>query len=115
MTDAVVQSAIPSLIAVLNAIQEFNKNIGPDPAQWPLRVPGAFTVLLGEVQMQIPALALAEGGALESDINAKLDQWKAQLQAPTRKLWITTSASSIEPSEACASTTSVTKLEPAAT
>lgn len=74
-------AAIPSLLAIIEALQTFNINIGPDPAQWALKVPGAFTVLLGTVQLQLPALAVAEGGALQADINTKLSSWAASLKA----------------------------------
>ena len=74
-----VTAASPELIAVLKAILQFNANIGADPAQWPLKVPGAFTVLLGTVQLQLPALAAAEAGALQADVNSKVEGWIAKL------------------------------------
>jgi hypothetical protein len=76
----IAAAAAPSLIAVLEAIQAFNTNIGANPAEWPLKVPGAFTVLLGTVQMQLPALAAAEAGTLQADVNAKLAGWIASLK-----------------------------------
>jgi hypothetical protein len=81
MTDPVVTAAVPGLIAVLQAIKQFNANIGPDPAKWPLTVPGALTILLGTVQLQLPALATAEAGALQTDVNSKIDSWITSLQA----------------------------------
>lgn len=74
-------AAIPSLLAVIKALQTFNTNIGPDPTKWALTVPGAFTVLLGTVQLQVPELAIAEGGALQADVNAKLASWATSLSA----------------------------------
>ena len=81
MADPVVSAAVPELVAVLQAIKQFNANIGPDPAKWAFTVPGALTVLLGTVQLQLPALAVAEAGALQADVNSKIDSWIASLQA----------------------------------
>jgi hypothetical protein len=73
--------ANPELIAMLQAILQFNANIGPDPQQWPLKVPGALTVLMGTVSLQLPALAQAEAGALQADVNTKISALIAKLQA----------------------------------
>lgn len=77
----VVAAATPALIAVLQAIKQFNVNIGIDPAKWVLTVPGALTILIGTVELQLPAVAVAEAGALQTDVNAKIDGWIASLQA----------------------------------
>ena len=74
-------AATPSLIAVLQALKQFNVNIGADPTKWALTVPGAFTILVGTVQLQLPALAVEEGAALQTDVNSKIDGWIASLQA----------------------------------
>ena len=73
-------AAAPELIAVLQAIQTFNTNIGPDPTKWTLNLPGALTVLLGTVQLQVPALATAEVGAIQGEVNTKLAAWITSLQ-----------------------------------
>jgi hypothetical protein len=80
----IVTAATPELIAVLQAILQFNANIGVNPAQWPLTVPGALTVLLGTVQLQVPALASAEAGAVVAEVNAKISAWIASLQAKSK-------------------------------
>lgn len=76
-------AAAPELIAILQAIKQFNTNIGPDPQQWALKVPGALTVLLGTVQLQLPAVLLAEGGAVQTEVNSKIDSWVASIQKST--------------------------------
>ena len=74
-------AAAPALIAVLEAIQQFSTNIGADPLLWSIKVPGALTVLLGTVQLQLPVIAQAEAGVLQSDVNAKVASWIASLKA----------------------------------
>ena len=64
--------AAPALIAMLQAVQQFITNIGTDPQQWPVKVPGALTVLMGTVELELPVLAQAEAGAVLTDINAKI-------------------------------------------
>ena len=64
--------AAPALIGMLQAVQQFINNIGTDPQQWPVKVPGALTVLMGTVELELPVLAQAEAGAVLTDINAKI-------------------------------------------
>lgn len=75
----VVTAAAPELIAILKAIQVFNTTMGPDPTQWVVKFPGAQTVLIGTVLLQVPALATAEGAALQTGINNTLNGWIAKL------------------------------------
>lgn len=72
MSDPITSAAAPVLIVALQAIQAFNANIGTDPQQWPLKLPGAFQVLLGTIDMQLPALAVAEVATLQSSLNARI-------------------------------------------
>jgi hypothetical protein len=74
-------AAQPIEIAVLEALLQFNANIGPDPTKWALTVPGAFTILLGTVQLQVPALAQSEAGAIQGEVNAKLTAAIAAIKA----------------------------------
>jgi hypothetical protein len=74
-------AAAPALIAALQAIQQFSTNIGANPADWPAKVPGAFQVLLGTVQLQLPVLVTAEAGVLQTDVNTKVAGLISQLQA----------------------------------
>jgi hypothetical protein len=76
----IVSAAIPEAIAVLKALQEFITNMGTDPAQLAIKFPGAVQVLIGTVEMQLPALASSELGALQTDVNTKIAGWIASLQ-----------------------------------
>lgn len=80
MSDPVVQAALPSLVAVLEAVKTFVTNLGTDPAQVPVKLPGAVAVLLGTVQLQFPALATAELSAVQTDVNSKIDGLIANLK-----------------------------------
>lgn len=77
----IVQAAAPSLIAVLQAIQTFVTNLGTDPAQVAAKFPGALQVLLGSVELQLPALASNEFQALQTSANARIAAWISSLQA----------------------------------
>lgn len=77
----VVQAAAPALIAALEAIQAFVTNLGTDPAQVAVKFPGALQVLLGTIELQVPALATAELGALQSEVNAKIAALIGKLKA----------------------------------
>lgn len=76
----VVTAATPSLIAVLQALQAFVVNLGTNPAEVAVKFPGAAQVLIGTVEMQFPALASSELGALQTDINSKISGWIGKLQ-----------------------------------
>lgn len=77
----IVAAAAPSLVAVLTALQTFIGNLGTDPAQVAVKFPGALQVLLGNVELQLPVLAVAEFSALQGDANAKIAGWIKSLQA----------------------------------
>lgn len=77
----IVAAAAPSLIPVLQSLQTFITNLGTDPAQVPAKFPGALQVLIGSVELQLPALAVAEFSALQTDANAKIAGWITSLQA----------------------------------
>lgn len=69
LLNAAEQAAIPTAIAGLQAFQQFEADMGPDPAQWALNYPGAKLKFLGTLGLQVPILAKAEGGALMSSTN----------------------------------------------
>lgn len=69
LLSAAEQAAIPTAIACLEAFQQFEADMGPDPAQWALNYPGAKLKFLGTLGLQVPILAKAEGGALMSSTN----------------------------------------------
>lgn len=74
--------AAPALIEVLKAIEQFVVNLGTDPAQLAVKFPGALAVLMGTVEMQLPVVAVAELGALQTAISARIAAAIASLQAP---------------------------------
>lgn len=76
----IVTAATPSLIAVLQALQTFITNMGTDPAQLAIKFPGAVQVLIGTVEMQLPALASSELAAVQTDINTKIGTWITKLK-----------------------------------
>lgn len=76
----IVAAAAPSAIAVLQALQSFLANLGTDPAQVPVKFPGALQVFLGSVELQAPALATSELSALQSVANSKISGWITALQ-----------------------------------
>jgi hypothetical protein len=76
-----LKAAAPELIAILQAIIQFNTNMGANPLMWVTNFPGASLQLQGAVLLQLPALATAEAGALQTIINTHLSTWEAQLQA----------------------------------
>src|ERR1700761_21172 len=81
----IVTAAIPSLINALEAIQTFVANLGTDPMQIPAKLPGALQVLIGTMQLQGPALATSELGALTAEANAKIASWINTLKAQAPK------------------------------
>lgn len=74
-------AAAPALIAALQAVQQFNTDMGSNPAQWAANYPGASLKLLGTLQLQLPALASAEAGALQTEVNTKIGSAITSLQA----------------------------------
>jgi hypothetical protein len=83
MTSPVVTAAAPELIAVLQAVQVFITNLGPDPTKIPITAGPALQVLLGTVGLQLPAAVNAEWNLVQTDVNAKLAAAITSLQKPT--------------------------------
>jgi len=81
MTDQVVTAAVPTAINVLTALKTFFANLGTDPAVMPAKLPGAAGVLLGTVELAVAGLVPAEVGAVQADINSRIDATIAKLQA----------------------------------
>lgn len=75
------EAAIPSAIAICQAFQTFNANMGTDPTRWGVNFPGAVQVFLGSVELQGPAVAQSEAAALSAAVNAKVAAWIAALEA----------------------------------
>lgn len=75
-------AAAPVLLNIIGELQTFFGNVlTGDPAQIALRFDAASKVLLGSIELQLPTLATAEIGVVQSDINAKLASWKTSLTA----------------------------------
>jgi hypothetical protein len=55
--------------------------MGPNPALWVVNYPGAKLKLLGNIALQLPALATSEGGLLENVINTTTSGWITKLKA----------------------------------
>ncbi len=79
-----LSAATPALLAVLQALQTFIANLGTDPLQVAVRFPGAIQVLLGNIELQLPVLAAGEFSVLQQQVNAKIEDWKKQLQAQVK-------------------------------
>lgn len=79
----VLTAAAPAIVAVLQAAKQLITNLGADPAQIVAKAPGAFSVFVGTVEMQFPSLVSAELGAVQTDVNAKIDALIAKLHAAT--------------------------------
>ena len=75
------QAAIPSVVAVLEAVQAFIANMGTDPALWVGKFPGALVALQGAVMLQAPLLANAEGAAVSAQANSVVAGWITKLKA----------------------------------
>ena len=75
------QAAIPSVVAVLEAVQAFIGNMGTDPALWAAKFPGALVALQGAVMLQAPLLANAEGAAVSAQANSTVAGWITKLKA----------------------------------
>lgn len=86
MTNPVVsaaeQAALPSAAVVVSAMQTFFTNVNlADPLGVPARIPGAFTIFRGTIELQAPALAAAEGSAVAVDVNTVLAGWAAKIKS----------------------------------
>jgi hypothetical protein len=77
----VLKAAAPSLIAALEALQQFETDMGPNPLEWVVNYPGAKLKLLGNIALQMPQLATAEGGALDNLVNTTTTGWITKLKA----------------------------------
>ena len=85
MTNAIAQDAVkaaaPELISALQAFQQFETDMGVDPAQWVVRYPGAKLKLLGTVALLLPQVVTGEVTALQAVVNTTTNGWIAKLQS----------------------------------
>jgi hypothetical protein len=77
----VLVAAAPTLILALKAIQQFETDVGPNPAQWVLTVEPAKLKLLGALGLLLPGLEGSEVSALGTIINTTTSGWITQLEA----------------------------------
>lgn len=74
-------AAAPTLIQALTLIQTFvNTTFTGDPALIPARADASADILLGNLKLLLPGLAVAEVGVVQSDINTKIGAVITQLQ-----------------------------------
>lgn len=83
MSNPALVAIAPALNNVLDAVNQFGIDIGPDPAKWAVTVLPAAQKLLSTVELQIPVVITAEGGQLQGLIAAKVQELKAKLAAAT--------------------------------
>jgi hypothetical protein len=81
MTNPVLVAAAPSLISAIEAIQQFETDIGTNIAQWPVTIPAAKLKLLGNLALLLPGLETSEVTALGTVINTTTAGWITQLKA----------------------------------
>lgn len=74
-------AAIPTGIAILQALKAFDAVMGPDPTQWVLKYPGARLVLAGTVANQLLPLLQSEGGVVVGALDAEYGNLITKLQA----------------------------------
>jgi membrane carboxypeptidase/penicillin-binding protein PbpC len=73
----------PEFIVILQAAQTFVKNLGTDPTKLPITAGPALQVFLGTAGLQIPALANAEFGVVQSGAISQLGNAIEKIQAAT--------------------------------
>lgn len=77
----VLQAAAPSLIKAIQAVQQFETDIGTNVALWPMTVPAAKFKLLGNLALLLPGLEASGVTAAENIINDTTSGWITKLQA----------------------------------
>jgi hypothetical protein len=77
----VLKAAAPVLITAIQALQQFETDMGTNPLEWGANYPGAKLRLMGSLALQLPALANAEGGALSGFIGSTTNSWVSELRA----------------------------------
>lgn len=77
----ILKAAAPTLIT---ALQEFKAAINTiltgDPLQIGMRAGPATAILVGQLQLLLPGLAVAEVGVAQADVTSKIDGLIGQLQ-----------------------------------
>lgn len=81
VNDPLIQAAIPTAISWLQAVQQFEVDIGPDPTKWVLTVEPAKLKLLGALGLLVQPLGAAEGGAALGIITSVTNGWISKLKS----------------------------------
>lgn len=74
-------AAIPTAIAVLQALQTFKNDLGADPLKFPLTVGPAFLKFTANVELQAPGLVNSEWSAISLTVDTKVGSLISSLQA----------------------------------
>lgn len=80
-TNPALKAAAPSLIAAIDVWDQFEADMGTDPALWALKFMPAKLKALGALGLLVQPLIGAEVVAGENIIGATTSGWKTQLQA----------------------------------
>jgi hypothetical protein len=81
-SNPVLVAAAPTLISAITDLKAcLNTILTGDPLQIPLRAGPAAAILIAQLQLLLPGLAVAETGAVQAELNTKLDGLVTQLQA----------------------------------
>jgi hypothetical protein len=74
-------AAAPSLISAIQAFQQFENDMGPNPLLWPGNYLPAKLKLVGALGLLLPGVLTAEGGVLVNLLNTQGNTWIKELQA----------------------------------
>lgn len=78
----ILKAAAPTLITALQEFQNaLNTILTGDPMQIPLRAGPAAAILVSQLTLLLPGLAVAETGVVQADVNAKISGLISKLQA----------------------------------
>lgn len=78
----ILKAAAPTLITALQEFQTaMNTILTGDPLQIGLRAGPATAILVGQLQLLLPGLAVAEQGVVQAEVNTKIGGLITQLQA----------------------------------
>lgn len=86
----VLVAIAPQVIAILQALENFDNAMGPDPTKWPLNFAPAKLTLDGAVLLQLQNLAPSLGGLAVSGLNGV---WAGLIAKVTAATTPTTTAS----------------------
>lgn len=85
IVNTVEVAAAPSLIAAIQALMQFETDIGTNVAVWPVTIPAAKMKLLGNLALLLPGLETSELTAVEGLINNVGTSWITKLQTLSAK------------------------------